>query len=119
MNTFDSLVFSIQMVRATGFRYCIYKYLGAHGHFRDISDEEYLQKLCRYLYGKRIDFDNPKTFSEKLQWLKIFYHDPILTKMVDKYDVKQYVVDKIVEAVEKAGSNVIPTCSYAVKVLTE
>ncbi len=95
MNKFDSLVFNIQMVRATGLRYCIYKYLGAHGHFHDVPDEDYLQKLCRYFFGKRIDIDNPKTFTEKLQWLKLFYHEPLLTKMVDKYDVKQYVIDKI------------------------
>lgn len=83
------------MVRATGLRYCIYKYLGAHGYFHDIPDEKYLNKLHKYFYGKEMDFANPKTFTEKLQWLKVNHHDPLLTKMVDKYEVKKYVSDKI------------------------
>lgn len=97
MNKLDSLIFNFQMVKATGLRYCIYKYLGAHGHFHDVPDEQYLQKLYKYFYGKKCDFINPQTFSEKMQWMKVHYHNPLLTKMVDKYEVKQYVIDKIGE----------------------
>ena len=38
---------------------------------------------------------NPQTFNEKLQWLKIYDRKPIYTTMVDKYEVKNYVADKI------------------------
>ena len=102
----NSLIFNIQMVKATNLRYCIYKYLGAHGHFHDVPDEKYLNKLCKYFYGKEMDFNDPQTFSEKLQWLKVNHHDPLLTKMVDKYEVKKYVADKIGE------SHVIPCIGF-------
>ena len=47
----------------------------------------------RYFYNLRqfVNFRNPRTFSEKLQWLKIYNKDPKYTMMVDKYLVKDYV----------------------------
>lgn len=45
--------------------------------------------------GRKLDLKNPKTFSEKLQWLKLYDRKPIYTTMVDKYAVKQYVAEKI------------------------
>lgn len=97
MNKLDSIIFNFQMVKATGLRYCIYKYFGAHGHFHNVPDEEYLQKLYRYFFGKKCDFNSPKTFTEKMQWMKVHYHNPLLTQMVDKFEVKKYVTDKIGE----------------------
>ena len=47
--------------------------------------------------GKRLDLKNPKTFNEKLQWLKLYNRRPEYTTMVDKFAVKQYVADKIGE----------------------
>lgn len=55
------------------------------------SDAAYL-KIRYYLYfGKRLDLKNPQTFSEKLQWLKLYNRRPEYTTMVDKYAVKDYV----------------------------
>lgn len=56
-----------------------------------MPDKEYLK--CRYkLYiGKKLNLDNPKTFNEKLQWLKLYDKNPNYTKMVDKYEAKNYV----------------------------
>jgi hypothetical protein len=45
--------------------------------------------------GYWINWKNPKTFNEKLQWLKMYYHKPIFTIMADKYAVKQYISEKI------------------------
>lgn len=47
----------------------------------------------RYFYNLRqfVNFRNPRTFSEKLQWLKIYNKDPKYTMMVDKFLVKDYV----------------------------
>jgi len=83
------------MVRATSLRYCIYKYLGSHGFFHSVPDEKYLQRLYKYFFGKKMDFSNPRTFTEKMQWMKVNYHNPLLTKMVDKYEVKEYVTEII------------------------
>ena len=45
--------------------------------------------------GKKLNLENPVEFNEKIQWLKVFYHRPILTQLVDKYAVRSYVKDKI------------------------
>ena len=45
--------------------------------------------------GTWIDWDNPKTFSEKIQWLKIYNRCPEYIKMVDKHAVKEFVADVI------------------------
>lgn len=59
------------------------------------SDELYL-KIYFFIYmGKWIDFSNMKTFSEKVQWLKMHNTDPIFTVMADKYASKQFVEDKL------------------------
>lgn len=41
--------------------------------------------------GYNLDLCNPKTFNEKLQWLKINDRRDVYTSMVDKYEVKKYV----------------------------
>lgn len=41
--------------------------------------------------GHKLNLDNPKTFTEKLQWLKLYNRKPEYTTMVDKYAVKDYV----------------------------
>lgn len=45
--------------------------------------------------GYKINLRNPKTFNEKLQWLKLYDHNPLYTTLVDKYAVKQWVAGKI------------------------
>ena len=47
--------------------------------------------------GKKIDLENPKTFNEKLQWLKLYNRDKQQTILVDKYLVKEYVASIIGE----------------------
>lgn len=60
-------------------------------------DKLYLTLLFRLKMGYWIDWKNPKTFSEKLQWLKLYDRQPEYTKMVDKYAVKEYVAKIIGE----------------------
>lgn len=67
------------------------------GLYNNTSDEEYLKKLYKFRMGKELDLNNPETFNEKLQWLKIHNRNPLYTTMVDKYAVKKYVADKIGE----------------------
>lgn len=47
--------------------------------------------------GYKMDWKNPRTFNQKLQWLKVNDRKPIYTTMVDKYEVKKYVADIIGE----------------------
>lgn len=68
-----------------------------NGFYPDMSDEEYLKRKWKAVMGKELDLDNPQTFNEKLQWLKLYDRKPEYTTMVDKYAVKKYVADKIGE----------------------
>lgn len=61
------------------------------------SDKQYLKVLFRKFMGSELNLECPKTFSEKLQWLKLYDHNPDYTKMVDKYEAKKYVADIIGE----------------------
>ena len=65
--------------------------------FRWLPDATYLKLLYRFKMGHRLDLKNPQTFTEKLQWLKLYNRKPEYTTMVDKYAVKQYVANIIGE----------------------
>lgn len=71
--------------------------------FRWLPDKPYLQLLYRFKMGHRLDLKNPKTFTEKIQWLKLYNRKPEYTRMVDKYAVKDYVANII------GKEHIIPT----------
>lgn len=58
----------------------------------------HLERWYRYKTGRKLDLDDPKTFSEKLQWLKLHDTTPLKTRLADKYEVRSWVADKIGEA---------------------
>ena len=62
-----------------------------------ITDKLFLKLKYKVIMRKKIDFSNPQTFNEKLQWLKLYDRNPEYTKMVDKYEAKKYVSDIIGE----------------------
>lgn len=68
-----------------------------------LSDRMFLKIQFRLKMGYPLDLDNPQTFNEKLQWLKLYNRKPEYTKLVDKYEVKQYVSSMIGE------DHIIPT----------
>lgn len=61
------------------------------------GDKSYLKLIFKYRMGHKLDLDNPQTFSEKLQWLKLYDRNPDYTSMVDKYEVKSRVIKLIGE----------------------
>lgn len=60
-----------------------------------ISDKAYLSILYKYYFNKKLDLDNPKTFNEKMQWLKLYNRVPEYSIMVDKLRVRSYIDEKI------------------------
>lgn len=62
-----------------------------------IPDRQYLKWMFRLKMGYKLNLDNPQTFSEKLQWLKLYNRKPEYTQMVDKYEAKKYVANIIGE----------------------
>ena len=63
----------------------------------NLKDEMYLQLQYQKILGKKMNLKQPKTFNEKLQWLKLYDRNSEYTKMVDKYEVKKYVANIIGE----------------------
>lgn len=68
-----------------------------HGFFNWLPDKPYLKMSYRLALSRKLDLKNPKTFNEKLQWLKLYDRKDIYTKMVDKYEVKKYIAERIGE----------------------
>lgn len=65
--------------------------------FKWMDDELYLKLFYLIVMGKKLNLDNPQTFNEKLQWLKLHDRKDIYTTMVDKYEAKKYVAEHIGE----------------------
>ena len=62
-----------------------------------LPDAVFLRLIFRLNMGKRLNLKHPQTFSEKLQWLKLYDRRPEYTVMVDKYAVKDYVASLVGE----------------------
>ena len=60
-----------------------------------IPDKIYLQLKYYMHFHKFIDFRNPKTFNEKINWLKLKNRRPEYTQMVDKYAVRKYIAEQL------------------------
>ncbi len=65
--------------------------LGKLGWFKWVPDRIYLKLIYRGETGKTLKLNNPKTFNEKLQWLKLYDRKPEYSIYVDKYEVRSYI----------------------------
>ena len=64
---------------------------------RFIPDKLWIQIKYRMFFGHFCNLQTPRTYNEKLQWLKLYNRKPEYTQMVDKYEAKKYVADIIGE----------------------
>jgi hypothetical protein len=62
---------------------------------RQLPDKIYILLLYRIKTGKRLDLRNPRSFTEKIQWLKLNWRHEILTRCADKYEVRKFVQERI------------------------
>ena len=70
-------------------------YLMNKNFFKWIPDEKYITIKYKLEMNQKLNLKEPKTFNEKLQWLKLYDRNPEYTKMVNKYEAKKYVADII------------------------
>lgn len=56
-----------------------------------MSDKWWISTVWQMTYGYKLDWRNPRTFNEKLQWLKVYDKNPLYTTLVDKLKVKEWV----------------------------
>lgn len=73
------------------------------GFYNWMDDKKYLEKRFELLIGEKLDLENPKTFNEKMQWLKLYDRKKVYSKMADKYEAKRIVEKKV------GAKYVIPT----------
>ena len=71
--------------------------LNGRGFYKCLSDEKFIKKAYKVRMGKELSLENPKTYNEKLQWLKLYDRNPEYTRMVDKCEVKKLVASVIGE----------------------
>lgn len=50
-----------------------------------------LEILFKLKLGYSLNLDNPQTYNEKLQWIKLYDHNPLMPKCCDKYTVREYI----------------------------
>lgn len=65
--------------------------------FRAFPDELYLKIVFRLRTGKKLNLENPKTFNEKLQWLKLNDRKSHYKHLVDKLKVREYIARELGE----------------------
>ena len=56
-----------------------------------IPDKWMVQLQYRIKTGRKLDLKNPQRYTEKLQWYKLYYRDPLMAQCADKFDVRAYV----------------------------
>lgn len=66
-----------------------------HQMARYISDEKYVSWKYYLNFHKKLNLIEPQTYNEKLQWLKLYDQHEEYTRMVDKYEAKNYVASII------------------------
>lgn len=69
--------------------------LNSKGYLNWISDERFLKWQYKRNMGEKLNLDNPKTMNEKLQWIKLYDRNPDYINLVDKYEVRNVVEEKI------------------------
>ena len=58
---------------------------------------QYIKNSFKNCYGYDLDLNNPQTLSEKMMWIRIYDNTPLKTKCADKYEVREYIKEKIGE----------------------
>lgn len=65
--------------------------------YKFIPSKIYLKTLYRHTFNKELNLKNPQTLNEKIQWKKIYDRRPVYTLCADKYEVRNYVKERIGE----------------------
>lgn len=73
----------------------VFHMLQRKGLLNWMGDKFFLKCAFRFSMGYSLNLKNPKTFNEKLQWLKLYDYKPEYDNLVDKYEVKKYISEKI------------------------
>jgi hypothetical protein len=94
----NKLIETLQHLKDTNpwFYYTWFKQLQFRGkrQLKKLSDRELINRLYFKKSGRYPDIDHPVLFSEKQQWLKLYYRNPLMPVCSDKYEVRDYLKQK-------------------------
>ena len=68
---------------------------GQNGLLNFIPDKAYLKAVFKAETGYQLDLEHPRTYNEKLQWLKLYDRKPEYVMYADKYKVRDYIAKTI------------------------
>ena len=68
---------------------------GKNSFLKKMRDEKYLKMIFKNQTGYSLNLKNPKTFNEKLQWMKVYDRKPLYTTLVDKHGAKEYIAENL------------------------
>ena len=94
------LEFHIQNDDDAKFFGTIKNFLNCQWQLKNMSPQlypAYLAQNFQQIMGKPLDLNKPQTFTEKMQWLKLYDSTPLKSRLADKYLVRRWVADKIGE----------------------
>lgn len=69
-------------------------------YYENLKIEKYEKEITEWFQlttGEKLNLDKPKTYNEKIQWLKLYDSTPLKTQLSDKYRVREWVKEKIGE----------------------
>ena len=78
----------------------IYNHYGAYEYLSTLDEKYYedeVQEMYYEKFGKKIDWKNLRTYNEKIQWIKLHGVTPLMTRLTDKYAVREWVREQIGE----------------------
>ncbi|MFW5800371.1 MAG: ATP-grasp fold amidoligase family protein [Spirochaetota bacterium] len=87
----------IKLVKGFKNPYLILLYFKKRWFYRLLTDKKYIKMMYRQKTGKKLNLNQPETFNEKLQWLKLYDRQKTYTDLVDKYRVREYIKNMIGE----------------------
>lgn len=82
----------LRMLFERKFRFSV---LSKYGFYNWMADEAHIKRKFKLEFGKELNLNDPQTYNEKLQWLKLFDRRPEYTKMVDKFESKEFIAERI------------------------
>lgn len=90
----------VNVLKKYGYYRIVFPYIIPYSYtyyknFSDFDMKSELREWYRLCTGKEINLDSPRTFNEKIQWLKIYDNQPIKSILADKYAVRKWVAEKI------------------------
>ena len=58
---------------------------------KKFNDYDFICWMYKKKCGRALDLSDPKRYTEKLQWLKLFYRNDLMPIASDKYEVREYL----------------------------